>query len=625
MRTTKLLFVFVLFLISSFSLSAQVFVSVNNTITQDTLLSTVQKSSIISKTVNASGIAEFYSNSGYVRILLSDDYGYDLLVYESFPLVAVNGIDNFSNISIEAFDISFDLTKIRVEIKNAELRNLSVDISTKSPSRSKQQQARVDRVALMNNNLRNQNALWVAGETDVSRMTYQEKKGLFGGKVPDLQGFEYYVGGIFELNSDEVTTAHKSSTPKTANYVSSFDWRNRHGANNPASPYYNSSAHGWVTSVKNQNSCGACGVFAVIGTIEALTNLYYNRFLNKDLSEQDIVSCMPNGGSCKTGWLPESIIDHIRVNGVAEEACFPYAATDLPCSNKCSNPTENIKVNGRINCETGAFPKTIEAIKHNVIKYGPISGGVYSLSHAMSMIGWKEIQSGDDIYLGSMYSHITIPPNDSRIGQTAWLFKNSWGTTWGNQGFGYMLLSNISDIKWTHVILTPIISPNYTNTNIVCEDRDGDGYYFWGIGPKPAHCPTCAPDEPDGDDSNPNLGPMDEYGNCASITPLVENITTTQTWSANKILCKNIAVQSGVTLTIASTATVLSSNHTITIKNGGKLILSGGTIDDGYVIAQSGSELTISNNGKILLGNYDNLDVQLGATFNLEYGEVLLK
>ena len=99
--------------------------SVNKTITQDTLLATIQKSSISSKTVNASGQAEFSSNSGYVRILLSDDYGYDLLVYESSPLVAVNGIDNFSNVTMEAFDIPFQLalTKVRVEIKNA-VRNI---------------------------------------------------------------------------------------------------------------------------------------------------------------------------------------------------------------------------------------------------------------------------------------------------------------------------------------------------------------------------------------------------------------------------------------------------------------------------------------------------------------------
>jgi hypothetical protein len=73
------------------------------------------------------------------------------------------------------------------------------------------------------------------------------------------------------------------------------------------------------------------------------------------------------------------------------------------------------------------------------------------------------------------------------------------------------------------------------------------------------------------------------------------------------------------------TATAFSSNYTITIKNGGKLILSGGTIDDGNVVVQSGGKLTILNNGKILLGNYDNLDVQLGAEFDMDYGEINLK
>ena len=73
------------------------------------------------------------------------------------------------------------------------------------------------------------------------------------------------------------------------------------------------------------------------------------------------------------------------------------------------------------------------------------------------------------------------------------------------------------------------------------------------------------------------------------------------------------------------TATAFASNHTITIKNGGKLILSGGIVDDGYIVAESGSELTISNNGKILLGKYKDFDIQFGATYNLEYGEVTPK
>jgi len=77
-------------------------------------------------------------------------------------------------------------------------------------------------------------------------------------------------------------------------------------------------------------------------------------------------------------------------------------------------------------------------------------------------------------------------------------------------------------------------------------------------------------------------------------------------------------------LTITATATVLP-NYTITIQNGGKLILDGGIIDDGNIVVQNGSEIVITNNGKILLGSYDNLDIQLGAIMNNTYGEISIK
>jgi hypothetical protein len=599
------------------SLSAQTLVSVNKPITQDTLLTTIQRNSISSKTVVASGQAVFSSKSGFVRILLSDDYGYDLLVYESSPLVAVDGIDNFSSEAIKSVEIPscLALTKIRVEIKNAELRNLSVDVSAISLSRT-QQQIRTDRIALMNNNLRNQNALWLAGETSISQMSYQEKKERLGEKFLDLTGFEYYAGGIYEIYSDSLTASQNMQIPTRSNFVSKFDWRNRHGRN-------------WNTSVKNQFLpfyCNSCWAFGAVGAVEAYTRLYYNQLLDIDLSEQDVVSCS-NGGTCANGGFTSSALNYIKNTGVVNETCYPNTGSDSPCSNKCSNPSEKIKIGGTLAFST--FPKTEESLKKMIIKYGPMTAAIPG--HTMTLSGFGTINAGDSVQLAtdSWAPTIIIPANDPRIGQTYWIFKQSCGEGWGNSGWAYIITNNFSTdiagayISHTLAILPPITSINYSNADIICEDRDGDGYYFWGIGPKPAHCPPCAPDEPDGDDSNPYLGPMDEYGNCAVITPLVENITTTQTWSTNRTLCKNIAIQSGVTLTV--TATAFASNHTITIKNGGNLILSGGIVDDGYIVAESGSELTISNNGKVLLGKYKDFDIQLGATFNLEYGEVTPK
>jgi hypothetical protein len=110
-----------------------------------------------------------------------------------------------------------------------------------------------------------------------------------------------------------------------------------------------------------------------------------------------------------------------------------------------------------------------------------------------------------------------------------------------------------------------------------------------------------------------------------TTAPTVDDITSSQTWTTNRILCKNISVQSGATLTISASATLFSSTYTITIMNGGTIILSGGKIDDGNIVVQNGGVFTISNNGKLLLGSYDNLNVQLGAMFHLNYGEVSLK
>lgn len=129
----------------------------------------------------------------------------------------------------------------------------------------------------------------------------------------------------------------------------------------------------------------------------------------------------------------------------------------------------------------------------------------------------------------------------------------------------------------TVLSLKSITSLNYTDADIVCEDRDGDGYYYWGIGPKPATCPCWAPNEPDGDDSNPYLGPMDEYGNCTPTVPLIDTITTSQTWNTNDTIYKKIIISSGITLTV--TGTVFCSDIVnIIVQPGGKLIINGGLL-----------------------------------------------
>lgn len=79
-----------------------------------------------------------------------------------------------------------------------------------------------------------------------------------------------------------------------------WDWRNRHGANDPSSPYFDdddSGFTGWITPIKNQaepTGCGSCSAFGTFGSFEAMINLYYNQHLDLDLSEQEQLSCNPH-------------------------------------------------------------------------------------------------------------------------------------------------------------------------------------------------------------------------------------------------------------------------------------------------------------------------------------------
>jgi len=63
----------------------------------------------------------------------------------------------------------------------------------------------------------------------------------------------------------------------------------------------------------------------------------------------------------------------------------------------------------------------------------------------------------------------------------------------------------------------------YTDNDIACYDKDGDGYYNWGVvADRPVTCPNDLP--VDGDDNNALYGPRDEYGNLVLIGDL-SNVT----------------------------------------------------------------------------------------------------
>jgi len=450
---------------------------------------------------------QLHSDNSLVRIILVADNSREYLVYESYPLL----VDTTTYTITGACEETCLLTPVTPVSLKVVLIDASLNINTISlrvvppvekvkmlPFRQQVRKAQQDgKIKRLNARIKAKGQKWIAGETSISRLSYDERRRLFGtDRVPNLQGAEYYKGGVFEVNPQDTTTSPKLMFGSGAPLIESFDWRNRHGANNPTSPYYDGdpTGSGWITPVKNQD-CSHCWAFSSTHATEAIVNLYFNQHLDLDLSEQDTASCSGGSVGCCRGGLVTRALDYIINTGIIDEGCFAYSASCESCSNRCSNPGNRIRISGKL---SPGYDE--QAIKMAIINYGPITCGIESWWHAMVLVGFDK------------------DPDD---GETIWIFKNSHGVDWGENGYGYLKVSldDLEDGEGSKkALLTPAISL-LTPYEIACYDRDGDGYYNWGISEnKPPSCPGDSSPEKDCDDSNPLLGPFDPNGNCISLS-----------------------------------------------------------------------------------------------------------
>ena len=535
------------------------------------------------------------NDKSIVRITLIDKLGDEYLVYETYSLLEESSSFSIDNLCEETGILNgVKPQSLKIEVINASLSISSITYSASPDQGVDFEKIKKEKKDLQNNRKINQinqsisarGLAWAAGETEVSALSYAEKKKLYGQSTFPA-GIEYYVGGILQ-SGDNLILKSASSTGMTE----VWDWRSRHGKN-------------WVTEVKHQGSCGSCWSFAATGATEALVNLFYNQALNMNLSEQNLLSCS-GAGSCSGGY-PSIALDYIKNTGIINEAAFPYSATDQSCTNKSSNPTDQFKIGGRVDFGSSAYPVSEDNLKKMMIKYGPISGGLLDWSHAMTLVGWKVVKEGDRFFYRNLSKSTiwyTVPAGSALIGKTVWIFKNSWGATWGEAGYVYVETS-ITNYAWTHALVAPVqsLKQNYT---VQCVDNDKDGYYWWGIGAKPANCPSC-PDTPDGNDADATLGPLDAYGNCTQLnsTPMapVADFTSDKT-AVNEntnINFTDISANSPVawawTFDGGTPATSTAANPVVAYKTAGKYNVT-------LVVTNASGNNTKIKTGYITVNNY---------------------
>lgn len=255
--------------------------------------------------------------------------------------------------------------------------------------------------------------------SDLSEDDYRQRNGFI---MPGQGQREKHF--FFDLNvtseSQESTKSQvfqeskKEYSPllKEKDYPDHFDWRD----------------YGLIEKVQNQGQCGSCWSFSANGAIQGQYIRKYK--YNLTLSEQNLMDCSVSFGNygCSGGWM-NSAFEYVMYNkGINSDQVYPYLGYQKRCSYNSKYP--NLYIKTYVNIPMGDE----KALQDAVYLQGPISvamdaslasfqlysNGTYYdprcsseyLDHAVLLIGFGKDKDGE-----------------------YWIVKNSWGTSWGIDGY----------------------------------------------------------------------------------------------------------------------------------------------------------------------------------------------
>ena len=208
----------------------------------------------------------------------------------------------------------------------------------------------------------------------------------------------------------------KTYTSSATSAPASLDWRQKNA----------------VTSVKDQGSCGSCWTFSSTGASEGAWAISTGKLI--DLSEQQLVDCATGvsyGSHGCNGGQMEGADKYLIANGQCTLASYPYTATDDKC--KTCSPVAHFS-----SCSDVKPNDQISLL--NAVSIGPVSVALSADTR------YFQSYTGGILDATACYTELNhgvlIVGYGTDNGQKYWNVKNSWSSSWGEQGYIRILRSD---------------------------------------------------------------------------------------------------------------------------------------------------------------------------------------